>query len=113
MLILGLLLFLGAWVGHTAVLVFSLNSIFGRPLPRRIQKTIRLVLGLFFVAGPVVLWLAFGFNLAVGLPSLLGNLGGDLFAVYVLLCCVLGLGVVPGLTVYRLLRPRPTVLLSN
>jgi predicted MPP superfamily phosphohydrolase len=113
MMALQLLLLLGACAGHTALLVFALNWLYGQALPHRLLHLLRPVHGLLVLAGPVLFWLVYGVDLTQALaPPAEGSWQAVLWP-YLVVCWVLGCGVVPAITVGRLLRRRPASLLSN
>jgi predicted MPP superfamily phosphohydrolase len=109
----GLLLFLGAWVGHAALLVASLNWWYAQPLRRPVLHALKRLYVFLGAVFPVALWLAAGLDLAALWPG-----GVDpgwrvaLFA-YLLLCWAVTFVALPALTVFRLVRGKPAVLLSN
>lgn len=113
MSILDCILFVGACVGHAAVLVFCLNWVYALPLPRRFQKAMRLLDGVAVLAGPMLLWLLWGWSLTAALAQTPTLDWRTLLAAYVSLCELVGLGIVPAITLRRGLRRRPAVLLSN
>jgi uncharacterized protein len=107
-LILSLLLFAAACVGHAALIVGCHNWIYGLRLPHNAGKYLHLFFGLATVAAPV-LWLVY-----VG-PDLLSWLraadwagwGQAALAGYIYLCLTAGLVMLPWITAHRLLR-RPS-----
>jgi predicted MPP superfamily phosphohydrolase len=112
MMAVSLLLFLGATVGHTALWVFVLNWLYGQALPHRFLHLLRPLHTLVVLAGPVLFWLGYGLDLSAALePPAFG--GRAVLWVYLLLCWVVGFGVMPATTLRRLLRRRPAALLSN
>jgi predicted MPP superfamily phosphohydrolase len=103
------LLYLGAWVGHVAILVYSLNWWYSHALDRRLLHGIRGLHALLVLAAPVVFWSVYGRDLLADPETLWQRV---LFP-YLVLCGVLGFGVVPAVTLWRRLRGRPAALLSN
>jgi predicted MPP superfamily phosphohydrolase len=101
------ILFLGACVGHTAMLVFLLSRWYALPLPRKLLSGFRALVALAVVGVPLWLWAVFGMDLVQAWRS------GPALAVYLSACWIIGLGVIPGLTILRLLRKKPQALLSN
>src|SRR5262249_26213729 len=101
------LLFVGAWLGHAALLVFLLSRLYALPLPRKMLSGFRAFVALAVVGGPLWFCTVFGFDLVQAWRS------GPALAVYLSMCWIIGFMVVPGLTLYRLLRKRPQALLSN
>jgi len=109
----GLLLFAGACTGHAVLCVAGLNRLYGLALPRRLLKAMRGLDGLLILAGPVVFWGVWGFDLSRGLGLYAEGAWRTALAGYALFCCVAGFGVLPAVTLRRLLRRRPAALLSN
>jgi len=101
------LLFVGACVGHTALLVFLLSRWYALPLPRKMLSGFRALVALAVVGGPLWLCIAFGLDVVHAWRS------GPALAAYLSMCWIIGLAVVPGVTILRLLRKRPQALLSN
>src|SRR5690349_17154504 len=101
-LLLGLL-YLGACVGHVAILVFSLNWWYSHPLDRRLLHGIRGLHALLVLAGPLLFWCVYGRDLTAG-PETLAQLA---LLPYLILCGVLGFVTLPALTLWRRLRRRP------
>src|SRR5581483_12378423 len=111
--IVGLVLFLGAWVGHTALLCFSLNWWYGVPLPRRLHTALRLLHGLLVLAFPVGLGLTYGFDLPEGLTATWSEPLRTASTAYLVLCWAVGFGVLPLITLVRLLRRPPAALVAE
>src|SRR5262249_30640562 len=108
-----LLLWAGACAGHAAVLVFGLNWMYAFPLPRLLLKAARRVDFLLILASPLLFWFACGLHHGAGVEVDFSSPGGAAVGGYVVLCWVLGLGVVPVITLARLLRKRPAALLGD
>jgi predicted MPP superfamily phosphohydrolase len=104
----GLALFLAAVAGHAVLVIRSHNYWYGSGLGRLAVDILQLVHSLLMLAGPVALWLAFGFDLSPPLraPVLVPA------AVYAYLCWI-ALFVFVLLTAWRLVRPTPAALESN
>lgn len=107
------LLFLAAWVGHGYLLMLSLNVTYSYPFHRKFLKAQRQVWGLLLVAGPI----AFAFLVGTDLAAL-GNqaLRDGTYVVpvtYAWLCVFVGGLVFPAVTVLRLFRQRPAVVLDE
>jgi uncharacterized protein len=100
-------LFLGACLGHTALLAFLLSRWYALPLPRLMLSGARALAALATIAGPLWLWILFRFDVAQAWRS------GPLLTVYLSMCWIIGLGVVPGLTIIRLLKKQSHLLLGN
>jgi predicted MPP superfamily phosphohydrolase len=111
--VVSLLLFAGACVGHTALLVTSHNWWYGHPLPRRTTDAIQAVHGLLIFAFPVSLWFACGFNVLSLFDLSSGSSWPGAAAAYVALCWVAGFVALPAITAGRLLRPRPAALVHT
>ncbi|HXG13446.1 MAG TPA: metallophosphoesterase [Gemmataceae bacterium] len=111
--LLAALLFLGAVMGHTSLVVLSHNRWYGAALPRRLTDVIQFLHGLLVLAGPAVFWYAYGFNLTNAFlppPRAPARLIG---AGYVLTCCLVGLVGLPVLTFRRRRHGRPPALVHN
>jgi uncharacterized protein len=111
-LLVPLLLFLAACVGHGYLLMLSLNITYSYPFHRKVLKVQRLIWGLLLVGGPV----AFAFLVGTDLVAL-GNeaLSDGMHLVpvaYAWLCVFVGGVAFPAVTVWRLVRRQPTVVLD-
>ncbi|MBA4065564.1 MAG: metallophosphoesterase [Isosphaera sp.] len=89
-------LFLVAWVGHACVWVSVLSNLYGRPLPKRFLTRWRAFTGLVILAFPLLL-------LA---PD-------DLARPYLWPCAAVGGVVLPLVTLVRLFRATPAVVVSE
>ncbi len=107
------LLFLGACVGHTALWMFLINIAFARPWPKRLLSTLRKVHALVVFSAPALFYLALGFNHGIELRPYPETVCCPLMWAYTGLCWAIGFGVLPAVTLARLLRPRPAALLAN
>lgn len=108
-----LLLFAGACLGHLVLMIASHNWLYGLPLPRWAGDVIHLTHGLSIVAFPVALLWGFGWDLA-GLPLPATEFtAAHLFALYVLLCVLVGFVGLPLNTLARLMRRDPTIEKSS
>src|SRR5436853_5814034 len=101
------LLFVGACLGHTALMASLLSRWYALPLPRLMLSGARALVALTTIGGPLWLWMLFGFDVVQAWRS------GPALALYLSICWIIGLGIVPGLTILRLLQKRPLSLLSN
>lgn len=101
------LLFLLACVGHGYLLMVALNVTYSQPFNRVFLKTLRLGCGLLLVAGPLAFGLWLGFDLIALGPSPVGPVG------YAWLCVAVGGVWFPAITVARLLRRPPAVVLDE
>src|SRR6266436_4513322 len=94
-----LVVFCGACLGHTALLVYFINRFYSLPLPRKVLSNTRRLDGYTALAGYALFGWAF----------VLGRLGDfyppwdDVVAGYALACCLLGYVVLPLLLLKRLL----------
>ena len=111
--ILSFLLLAGACVGHLAIMVYAYNWWYGVALSRFGNKAIRVVHAALMLAGLATIWHVYGLDLP-------GSLYGDSVSLwrlflnaYLLLCWAIGFGVLPALTLARLLRRAPAILVSN
>lgn len=109
---LGLVLFVGAIIGHTAILVKSVNWWYSHAIPHRILGGVRFLHGLLVLAGIYAFGRVFGLDLSSlrepkGLPA-----WQQALALYLTACAAVGLVYLPALTAARLLR-RPRVLAAN
>lgn len=112
-LVLSLLLFVAAGVGHVCWMVLTLNWFYGQPYPRRLLTSIKLLLAVLAALGPVGFWLLFGFDL-VHSWTLQPEAGWRLVpALYTLLCWIMAFAVLPAATFWKWLGRSPAALLSN
>src|SRR5438046_10186665 len=100
-----LLLFVGACMGHTALLVFLLSRWYALPLPRKMLSGFRALVALADVGGPLWLCIAFGLDVVHAWRS------GPALAAYLSMCWIIGLAVVPAVTVWRLVRKRQQAII--
>jgi len=109
MTFLSLLLFAFACVGHTALMIRCHNWLYGLHLPKHSGRIIHLAFCFATVAGPPLLWLLCGGDLLAWLrtTSAWSFPACGLLVVYLGLCWLIGLVVVPSLILVRLLRRRP------
>jgi hypothetical protein len=104
-------LFAGACVGHGFVVVCSLNQWYARPLRRRLLRAIKVVHALWALAGPVGFVALYGSQLrptAAATPS-----WATLADFYFLACALIGLILLPLLSLVRWLQGVPAALESN
>jgi predicted MPP superfamily phosphohydrolase len=103
-----LLLFVGACLGHTVLMIAIHNWLYGQALPRHSGTIIHLSHGLLIVAFPPALAWAFGWDLH-DFPWLSSAFEWtQLATLYVLVCIAVGFIALPLNTVLRLLRRDPT-----
>jgi uncharacterized protein len=110
---LALLLWLGACVGHTALMVLWLNWLYGYHLPQPLLRTARKLDALLVLGGPVVFWFALGLNQELRVELKWTGAAQSLLAAYTVLCWVMGFIVAPLATLRLRLRRRAGALLSN
>lgn len=108
MVFIRLLCFFGFLLGHIANLSYSLNWWYGQRLPHRFLSRMRHLHGALVVGGIAgvawIFWRGYTPGLSFGgESSWFKSLAGG----YILWCLVVGFVVVPLLSLYRWLRPRP------
>jgi predicted MPP superfamily phosphohydrolase len=106
-----LIIFSGFCVGHTALWVFSINRCYGRAWPHEYLRLLRLAHVAIIAVAPCLFFVARmtgWFGPATGM-----SLAQRVALGLVMACAGVGLVVVPLVTIARLLRRRPDVLLSN
>lgn len=102
-----LMLLLVVWVGHSYWLTMLLNVVYAMPLHRKILRTDRMVIGLLVVLFPIVAWWWTGGWIMPRLSQL------DATSYYLWWCLLMGLVVLPAITIYRQLRTNPAQLTSS
>ena len=107
------LLFFLAWIGHGYLLMLSLNVTYGRPFHRKILKAMRQAWGLLLVAGPPVFAWLVGFDLIELGRNALADGSFALPVTYAWCCLFAGVVVLPIVTLMRLLRRNPAVVLEE
>src|SRR5262245_47047012 len=107
------LLFLGAVIGHTCLVVLSHNRWYGAVLPRRASDAVQVIHGLLVLAGPVAFCYFWGFDLTTAFHSSSDGSLQLIGAGYLVLCWLVGFVVLPAEIIRRQLRRRPAVLVSN
>ncbi len=100
-------LFCGACMGHAALWIFLLNRWYALPLPRITLSGFRALVALCLLGCPIWLWSVFGFDVSRAWHS------GSALATYLVICWIIGLALVPGLTLFRWMQNRPRAVLSN
>jgi predicted MPP superfamily phosphohydrolase len=110
--LISLLLWLGACVGHTALMVFWLNWLYGCHLPQKLLKAARKIAALLILAGPAFWWFTLGLPTEQVRLSWNGS-GAALVSAYAILCWSAGFVVAPLTTLRFRLRRRARPLLSN
>lgn len=105
-----LLLFVGACLGHMALMIVSHNWWYGQALPRHSGTIIHFTHGLSIVLFPPVLLWTCGWGLH-GLPWFSSEFTwAHLATLYVLVCVAVGFVALPLNTVIRLMRRDPSVV---
>jgi predicted MPP superfamily phosphohydrolase len=111
--VVGLLWLIGVCVGHTSLLIWSINWWYGLALPHRFLFCLRLFfVGLILLGVATFSWSYVHSAWSVEAFSAPG-LAHPAAHVYVLVCGLIGLVGLPLLTLWRLCRGRPAALLSN
>lgn len=100
-----------AWVGHACVWVALMNHLYGRPLPKKLLKVWRFATGGIILAFP---WAVTAIpNTDHFAPDRFnGPLGRVLFA-YAVVCVFFGAVVFPVITLRRALRTRPACVVRS
>jgi predicted MPP superfamily phosphohydrolase len=107
------LLFVGASVGHVSLVVLSHNWWYAEPLRPRTGDAVQVAHGLLALAGPIVFWYAYGFDLTHAFRPPPADPGRILAALYLGVCWLFGFVLLPGVTLARRLRGRPAALVHN
>jgi predicted MPP superfamily phosphohydrolase len=107
---LGIVLSLLAWIGHTAILVYSLNWWYGSAVPHKWLTVIRYLHGALVVAFPIAVARTFGYDLRA-LADSSWSAGQWLLAAYLPACWLVSVIVLPVVTIERL-RHRPEALMA-
>jgi predicted MPP superfamily phosphohydrolase len=105
---LGIALALLAWIGHTAILVYSLNWWYGNAVPHKWLTVIRYLHGALVVAFPIALVRTFGYDLA-GMAESTWSGAQWLLAGYLPVCWLASIIFLPIVTIQRL-RHQPEAL---
>jgi uncharacterized protein len=106
---LSLVVFLGACLGHTALLVYFINRLYSIPLPRKFLSNSRKLDGLTALAG----YALFDWALVLGRLNDFYSPWDELVAGYAIVCCLVGYVFLPLVLLGRLLTPKPAALLGN
>jgi predicted MPP superfamily phosphohydrolase len=102
-----------ACVGHGYLLMVALNVTYSQPFNRVFLRMLRRVCGLLLVGGPVAFGLLLGFDLVELGRSTLAD-GSNLIPVgYVWICVAFGAIWFPAVTLMRLVRKPPAVVLDE
>ncbi|MCS6850515.1 MAG: metallophosphoesterase [Gemmataceae bacterium] len=105
--------FVAFWLGHVAILTFSLNRWYARPYSRLLLRWVRRGHAFLVVAGPAAAWWFGGLDLWAALEATPNGAAYVLGAMYLIVCWLAGLMILPGLTIGRLVQRPPSALLSN
>jgi predicted MPP superfamily phosphohydrolase len=111
--LLAAVVFLGAAIGHIALMMLVFNVMFGMALSRRFLSWMRKLHVLLIIPSPLLFFFGFGFQHGIVLQPYPDTLCCPFLWVYTTLCWTFGFGILPFFTVKRLLARRPAVLLSN
>ncbi|MCV5968691.1 hypothetical protein, partial [Lactococcus petauri] len=79
-------LLLSACVGHVSLMVASHNRWYATPMSPRLSDVVQFFHGLLMLAGPLLFWYAYGFDLTTAFTSVEGEPGRLLGAAYLILC---------------------------
>ena len=108
----GYVLFLAAWVGHSALWLVALNILYSQPLNRTFLKAMRLAVGVIVFAFPLFLRAVAGWDL---LGASLDNLGigSLLLQLYLAQCFFMTFWAIPMVTLIRQLRRTPRQVVAR
>jgi uncharacterized protein len=105
------LLLVGACLGHTVVLVFTMNWLYGCPFPKKVMQPVRKIYAVLIIAGwAYFIWSFSQFDF--DWPLLLAG-SYPTFSAYICICWVAAFVMCPLTTAYNWLIRSPEVLLSN
>jgi len=107
----GYLAYPAACIGHIALCTVMLNWFYAKPWRRPLLHQLRFALALTAVSGPIVFLWAFGLD-PTGWDAEAGGWRAALW-LYALVCWVMGLVIFPLVTLYRIFRKPPALLVSN
>src|SRR5262245_13108479 len=102
-------LFFGLCLGQAGLLIFAINWLHGCALPRQLLRQVRHFVVPLVPATPLLVWLIYGFNV-FGYATESVPPWQLLRGLYAIVCCTLGLVVLPIVTLLRLVRRPPAVL---
>jgi uncharacterized protein len=109
--VVGLTLWCGACLGHTVLMVFTMNWLYGCPFPKIVMKPVRPLYAVLIVAGcSGFLWVLWQGDFDWQRVLLESN---PVLATYVLLCWVAAFVFFPATTLFNRWIRNPAVLLSN
>jgi predicted MPP superfamily phosphohydrolase len=111
MSILWFTLWIGVCLGHTILLVFAMNWLYGCPFPKKVMKPVRRIVGVLIVGGWCYgSWLFWQSDFDWGRVFADNNV---LVGAYLVLCWLAAFIAFPAMTVLNRLVRNPPVLLSN
>src|SRR5262249_55166497 len=93
------LVLLGAGVGHTVLIMFGMNLLFGLPLHRKVLRVFRKLQPVLVLPAPVLFWFALSLGQGLELKPFPGTVCCSFMWVYTGLCWLLGFGLFPLCTV--------------
>jgi uncharacterized protein len=105
------LLLLGACLGHAVVMVFTMNWLYGCPLPKKVMEPVRPIYALLILAGCVLF--AWSLHQADYDWSRLLSESYPTLSAYIYICWAAAFVMCPLTTWYNWLIRNPAVLLSN
>ena len=110
----GFIWLIGFVIGHIATLSYSLNWWYGQRLPHSFLAGMRQVHGLLVGGGCLGLaWALWGGYLPGRVFASNASLVDEIVGGYVLYCVLVGYVVLPIISAYRLLRPRPRAFVEQ
>lgn len=100
--------FLVVWIGHSALWLVTMNIVYSQPLPRWALRTWRAIVAGLVAIFPIAYW-----TLVTIVPDNHSSAIWWIAHVYVGLCCLNCVTVIPLVTVRRWLRTRPPQLVGQ
>jgi predicted MPP superfamily phosphohydrolase len=107
------LLFAGACLGHLTLMVALHNWFYGTILSRTVSHLLRYGIGLVTPGAVIAFWWYRGPDTTAALDVTVSPPWGALLAGYLVLCWVMGFGVLPAVTLWRALRRPPAPLVES
>jgi predicted MPP superfamily phosphohydrolase len=106
---------IAAWFGHAYIWTALLNYVYARPYPKPILKLWRHLTAIVILVFPALLWsiIPSWAPTTIGSNEGFSGLWGNFAAVYSAICLIIGAGLLPAVTAYRLYCQPPAVLLSE
>lgn len=108
-----LLLCVGASTGHASLLIFFLNWLYGHALPRDCLRCVRRTIYGLILTSPVAFWFVYEAASSARAARTETSPLRTVLVGYGNFCCIIGLGLMPAITLRRLLRRPPAALVSN